>query len=349
MKEKNQNDMLTFGEHIIAPGERKSIELPVTDLYTHTTLTMPIQVIRGKRPGPILFVSAAIHGDEINGIEIVRRVLDYKGMEKLRGTLIAVPIVNVQGFLAQTRYTPDRRDLNRSFPGNRKGSVAGRLAHLFVEEIVSKSDCGIDLHTAAIHRDNLPQIRAKLDNPETQALAEAFGAAVIMNANLRDGSLRHYAAENGIPMLLFEAGEALRFDESCIRIGMRGVLNVMRQLGMLPKKKSKKQISSVIAHSSHWVRAQSSGILRAKAELGTHVKKGQFLGTISDPFGMQEETISSPYRGIIIGCTNLPLLHEGDAVFHIAHFDDEHEAIESIEALHNETAEWEDPMWAEVN
>lgn len=348
MKEKNQNDTLTFGEYVIAAGERKSIELPVTDLYTHTTLTMPIQVIRGKRQGPTLFVSAAIHGDEINGIEIVRRVLDYKGLDKLRGTLIAVPIVNVQGFLAQTRYTPDRRDLNRSFPGNRKGSVAGRLAHLFVEEIVSKSDCGIDLHTAAIHRDNLPQIRAKLDDPETKALAEAFGAAVTMNANLRDGSLRHYAAEHGIPMLLYEAGEALRFDESCIRIGMRGVLNVMRQLGMLPKKKNKKQSSSEIAHSSHWVRAERSGILRAKAALGTHVKKGQFLGTISDPFGMQEETISSPYRGIIIGCTNLPLLHEGDAVFHIAHFEDEDEVIENIEALHNETAEWDDPMWAEV-
>jgi len=240
-----QHDLLTLGEHVIAPGERRTIELPVTDLYTHTSLKMPVQVVRGKKPGPTLFLSAAIHGDEINGVEIVRRVLDYKGLGSIRGTLIAVPIVNV--------------------------SVASRLAHLFVNEIVLKSDCGIDLHTAALHRDNLPQIRAQLQNPETARLAQAFDAPVVLNTNLRDGSLRHYADEQGIPILLYEAGEALRFDESSIRIGARGVLNVMRELGMLRPSRKKNLSKSVTANSSHWIRADRSGILRATVGLGCSI------------------------------------------------------------------------------
>jgi len=338
------HDLLSLGEHVIAPGERRTIELPVTDLYTHTSLKMPVQVVRGKKPGPTLFLSAAIHGDEINGVEIVRRVLDYKGLDNIRGTLIAVPIVNVQGFLAQSRYTPDRRDLNRCFPGNSHGSVASRLAHLFVQEIVLKSDCGIDLHTAAIHRDNLPQIRAQLQNPETARLAQAFDAPVVLNTNLRDGSLRHYADEQGIPILLYEAGEALRFDESSIHIGARGVLNVMRELGMLRPSRKKSASKSVTANSSHWIRAQRSGILRARVGLGSSISKGQMLGTISDPFGIQEQTITAEYPGILIGRTHLPLANEADAVFHIARFEDSDEPLESMETLHAETTEWGLPI-----
>ena len=338
------HDVLTLGEHAIALGERRTIELPVTDLYTHTSLKMPVQVVRGKKPGPTLFLSAAIHGDEINGVEIVRRVLDYKGLDGIRGTLIAVPIVNVQGFLAQSRYTPDRRDLNRCFPGNSHGSVASRLAHLFVNEIVLKSDCGIDLHTAAIHRDNLPQIRAQLHNPETARLAQAFDAPVVLNTNLRDGSLRHYADEQGIPILLYEAGEALRFEESSIRIGARGILNVMRELGMLRPSRKKSTSRSVTANSSYWVRADRSGILRAVVGLGSSISKGQTLGTISDPFGIQEQTITAEHPGILIGRTNLPLANEGDAVFHIARFEENDEPLESIENLHMESTEWGMPV-----
>lgn len=343
MNAKNQ-DQLTLGDYVINLGERMTIELPVTDLYTHTTLKMPVQVVRGNKPGPTLFISAAIHGDEINGVEIVRRVLEYKGLEKLRGTLIAVPIVNVQGFLAHSRYTPDRRDLNRSFPGSSTGSVASRLANLFVNEIVLNSDCGIDLHTAAIHRDNLPQIRAHLDSPETERLAKAFGAPVIMNSNLRDGSLRYFAAEEGIPMLLYEAGEALRFDESSIRVGARGVLNVMRELKMLRPSRAKHPPSTVRANSSHWMRADRSGILRATVGLGTYVGEGQELGRISDPFGIQEQIVRAKCAGVLIGRTNLPLVNEGDAVFHIARVGDELEAIESIESIQRETTEWELPL-----
>ena len=344
MNAKNQGQ-LTLGDHVIGLGERKTIELPVTDLYTYTSLKMPVQVVRGKKPGPTLFISAAIHGDEINGVEIVRRVLDYKGLEKLRGTLIAVPIVNVQGFLAHSRYTPDRRDLNRSFPGSSTGSVASRLANLFVNEIVVNSDCGIDLHTAAIHRDNLPQIRAQLSNPETERLAKAFGAPVMMNANLRDGSLRHFADEEGIPMLLYEAGEALRFDESSIRVGARGILNVMRELKMLRPSRAKKPPNSVKASSSSWIRADRSGILRATVGLGAYIEEGQELGRISDPFGIHEQVIIASFSGILIGRTNLPLVNEGDAIFHIARVGDENEAIESVESIQlDATTEWEIPV-----
>lgn len=342
MNAKNQGQ-LTLGEYVIELGERKTIELPVTDLYTHTSLKMPVQVVRGKKPGPTLFVSAAIHGDEINGVEIVRRVLGYKGLEKLRGTLIAVPIVNVQGFLAHSRYTPDRRDLNRSFPGSSTGSVAGRLANLFVNEIVMNSDCGIDLHTAAIHRDNLPQIRALLSNPETDRLAQAFGAPVVMNSSLRDGSLRHFADEEGIPMLLYEAGEALRFDEPSIQIGTRGVLNVMRELKMLRPSRAKHPPNTVNANSSHWVRAERSGILRATVGLGTYIEQGQEMGRISDPFGTQEQIITAKYTGILIGRTNLPLVNEGDAVFHIARVGEEYDATENMESMQFDTTEWEMP------
>ena len=342
------HDLLALGEYVISPGERRTIELPVTDLYTHTSLKMPVQVVRGKKPGPTLFLSAAIHGDEINGVEIVRRVLDYKGLDTIRGTLIAVPIVNVQGFLAQSRYTPDRRDLNRCFPGNSHGSVASRLANLFVNEIVLKSDCGIDLHTAAIHRDNLPQIRAQLNNPETAHLAHAFDAPVILNTNLRDGSLRHFADEHGIPILLYEAGEALRFEESSIRIGARGVLNVMRELGMLRPSRKKSISKSATANSSHWIRAERSGILRAMVGLGNSIAVGQTLGKISDPFGIEEQIITAEYPGILIGRTNLPLVNEGDAVFHVARFEENDEPLESLGTLHTESTEWGLPVTSPI-
>ena len=226
------NRSITIGDSTIKPGERVNVNLPVADLYTSTSLHMPVQVICGRKDGPVLFVSAAVHGDELNGVEVVRRLLKLRAMRSLRGTLLAVPIVNIHGFLDQSRYLPDRRDLNRSFPGSSKGSIAARLANIFIQEIMSKATYGIDLHTGAINRSNLPQIRANLDDAETLDLAMAFGAPVVINSNIRDGSLRACASERGMPVLIYEAGEALRFDETCIRAGMRGVLNVMRHIGM---------------------------------------------------------------------------------------------------------------------
>ncbi|MDO6512590.1 succinylglutamate desuccinylase/aspartoacylase family protein [Neptuniibacter sp. 2_MG-2023] len=321
----------------VAPGTRTTIELPAGRLYTHTPMTIPVHVINGKRDGPRLFLSAAIHGDEINGVEIIRRVLTLPALKRIKGTLIAVPIVNVHGLLSHSRYLPDRRDLNRSFPGSEKGSLAARIAHLFMEEIVCQSTHGIDLHTGAVHRTNLPQIRANLDDEETDKLARAFNVPVIISSNLRDGSLREAAAEHGIPMLLYEAGEALRFDEMAIRAGVKGIVNVMRSLGMLPPSRGtrKSYKEPVVARSSSWVRASESGILRALIPLGGRVSKGTLLGVVSDPFGEKEAQITSPYSGIVIGKTNLPLVNEGDALYHIARFGD----IEEIEAKVDEFQE----------
>jgi len=327
------NSPITINGTTVNPGTRTTIDLPVGKLYTHTPVNMPVHVAVGKRNGPRLFISAAIHGDEINGVEIIRRLLNISGLKRLRGTLVAVPIVNVHGLINQTRYLPDRRDLNRSFPGSEKGSLAARLAHLFMKEIVANCSYGIDLHTAAIHRNNLPQIRANISDAETERLARAFGAPVIIDANLRDGSLREAAAEHGIPMLLYEAGEALRFDEVSIRAGVKGIIHVMRTLDMLPppRTKPKKVFEPVVARSSVWVRAAESGILRAMAPLGMRVKKDTLLGMISDPFGEKERQIVAGYNGIIIGRTNLPLVNEGDALFHIARFERAQQAADKVE------------------
>ncbi len=318
-----KNVAIKIGETEVKPGSRASIMLPVADLYTGTSLSMPVRVVCGRRKGPTLVVSAAIHGDELNGVEIIRRLLKRKSLGSIRGTLIAVPIVNVHGFLDQSRYLPDRRDLNRSFPGSTKGSIASRTANTFVKQIVSKADVGIDLHTGAINRSNLPQIRAKLDDERTKELATAFGVPVVVDSNIRDGSLRDCAAGLGVPMLVYEAGEALRFDEISIRAGVLGVVRIMRHLGMLPpaKKTSKTKLPNpVIAASTSWVRAPDSGVVSRKVKLGSSVREGQRLAIVSDPLGDKECEVIAPFDGIVIGRTNLPLALEGEALFNIAAF-----------------------------
>jgi predicted deacylase len=333
------NKSITIGETVVKPGERASISLPVADLYTGASLSMPVKVICGRREGPVLFVSAAIHGDELNGVEIIRRLLKRKTLQSLRGTLVAVPIVNVHGFLDLSRYLPDRRDLNRSFPGSAKGSIAARMANMFITQIVSKADFGIDLHTGALNRSNLPQIRANLDNEVTRELAKAFGAAVVLDSKIRDGSLRACAADRGFPMLIYEAGEALRFDEIAIRAGLRGVLQVMRHLGMLPPSSKTIAMNPVIASSTSWVRAPASGIVNSKVALGTRVSKGQRLAIIGDPLGEAETHVVAPFDGIVIGRNNLPLSHEGDALFNVAAFESISRAEDKVEqfvATHTE-------------
>ena len=307
----------------INPGERKRIIIETAPLYDFTTTGIPVEVIRGKEDGPVLFISAALHGDEINGVDIVKRLLKHKRIKKIKGTLIAVPIVNVFGFNTKSRYLPDRRDLNRSFPGTENGSLASQVAYTFMQEIVSKATHGIDLHTGAIHRSNLPQIRGCFDDPETKRLAEAFGVPVMINSDLRDGSLREAARARKIPMLLFEGGEALRFSEAVSRTGLKGILSVMEAIEMLPCDGGVCAVSETFhAQGSHWLRAPDSGILQVKKRLGNRVKKGQILGIISDPFGRHRFEIRAKLSGIIIGMSMIPLLNKGDAVFHVATFED---------------------------
>jgi len=329
-----KNEPITIYKNQIQPGERKVISLPMPELYDCTPLTMPVHVIHGKNKGPTLCITAAIHGDEVNGIEVIRRLLKKTILKRIRGTLIAIPIVNVHGFLYQDRYLMDRRDLNRSFPGSQKGSLAARLAHLLTKEIVSKSTHIIDMHAGSLHRTNLPQIRSNLQVPGVDELAHAFNVPVILDAPLRDGSMRQYASERQIPCLLYEAGESLRFDELSIRIGVKGVLGVMHALEMIKLKKPPAQrFKPETAHASYWVRASHSGILRLHKALGKHVKKGELLASIGNPTTTEEFKLVSPIAGIIIGISNLPMVHEGAALFHIACFEKLHLVAEQVEYL----------------
>lgn len=332
--------VLTIQGQDIDPGSRATLELPLAQLYTHTPMNLPVHVVRGRRDGPRLFVCAAIHGDELNGVEIIRRLLKRPILNRLRGTLIAIPIVNVYGVIHHSRYLPDRRDLNRSFPGSERGSLAGRLAHLFMTEVVANCTHGIDLHTGAVYRDNLPQIRADLKDADTARLAKAFGVPVMIDAELREGSLREAAVAQGARVLVYEGGEALRFDEFSIRAGVRGVVNTMRELGMLglrPRKRAPEE--PFMATTSAWLRAPGSGILRSTTRLGSRIKKNELLGVVADPFGETEAEVRAPHGGIVIGRTNIPLVHEGEALFHIARFEDLKEVEQRLESFQNEQGE----------
>ena len=311
--------IFSLGGVEIPKGVNITINLELPKLY-NTPTQLPVRVIRGKRSGPVVFVSAAIHGDELNGIEIIRRFRKLNILKKLKGTLILVPIVNVYGIMTLSRYLPDRRDLNRSFPGSSKGSLAGRVAKIFFDEIVKKCDLGIDLHTAAIHKSNLPQVRTNTDNDYTFKLAKAFGAPVVLHSELRDGSLRAVAQEAGVPILLYEAGEALRFDETSIRIGVQGLVNVLRENEMLPTVVRKTKKIPLITRSSKWIRSSESGMLRTIKALGDTVETNEVIAFIDEPLGDETFQITSPFDGVIIGKSEIPLVQEGDAVFHIAQF-----------------------------
>ncbi|MEM7074337.1 MAG: succinylglutamate desuccinylase/aspartoacylase family protein [Pseudomonadota bacterium] len=308
-----------IGDQTVAAGERRSIEVPVSTLSDHTPVTLSVHVVHGRRPGRVLFVSAAIHGDEIIGVEIVRRLMRAAPVSRLAGTLLVVPIVNAFGFHNHSRYLPDRRDLNRSFPGGESGSMASRLAHIFMNEVVQRSDVGIDLHSAAVHRTNLPQIRLTPGNDRLRELGEAFGAPVMMTSNLRDGSLRMAAEEIGVDVLLYEGGEALRYDELAARSGVSGVLRVMHKLGMIGSKgvpKARRQ--PVLASASQWFRAPAGGLFRGFVAIGDAVEPGSVLGVVTDPLGETDNEIMCDLEGIVIGRSNMPAVYEGEALFHVA-------------------------------
>ena len=340
----------------VRPGERTRIDIPLPNLYTQTPVSMPMHVVHGRRPGPRLFVTAALHGDEINGVEIIRRLLQHHALDHLHGTLLAVPVVNVYGYIRQSRYLPDRRDLNRSFPGSDRGSLTARLAAILLNEVVTGSTHGVDLHTAALHRENLPQIRAALDSCESMpALARAFGTPVILDAELRPGSLRSAAAERDIPVLVYEAGEALRFDEFAVRAGLRGLLGVLRHLGMIRGKiggQARRRAASrvpVVARSTLWVRASQSGVLLSTTPLGAHVNAGDTLGILVDPLRSVDEPVIAPVGGIVIGRTNLPLVTEGEALYHLARFGEPEAAAALVQQYRDEldpdeTEDTEDPV-----
>jgi uncharacterized protein len=308
-----------FGGRKILASTRQTVELEVSTLANSTRMNLPVHVVHGAKPGPVFFLSGVVHGDEIQGVEIIRRILAAPDLKDIAGTLLAVPIVNSFGFLNHSRYMPDRRDLNRSFPGSDQGSLASLLADLFFCEVVKRAQFGIDFHTAALHRSNLPQIRIAPDDKELLALADAFAPPVVLTSKLRDGSLRKSAKAEGIKVLLYEGGEALRFDESAIDAAVKGTLRVLKAIGMI------NSAPAVLPHSvitrssaSNWLRAPEGGILHSARRIGDRVAINEPVGVISDPLGSSQVAVVSDDDGIIIGRTNLPIVNRGDALFHIA-------------------------------
>jgi hypothetical protein len=311
--------------HTLPNGTAKKIEISVSRLPSQTMVSIPVSVIHGKYPGKCIALTAAVHGDELNGIEIIHRIVSQINPKKLHGTILAVPIVNVFGVLLGSRYLPDRRDLNRSFPGSRKGPLAARLANILLTEIISRCTYAIDFHTAALGRNNLPQIRANLDDRKTCSVAKAFGARALLHSKTRDGSLRQAAVDQGCKMLLFEAGAPNRFNESSIAEGTAGVLRVMNYLEMISMRAPKGSIP-IQSRESKWVRANRSGIFRPSVKLGSFVNTKDIIGTVADYFGEEVGTLKAPVSGVVIGVSTNPIVTRGDALVHIAIPEKKHSA-----------------------
>jgi hypothetical protein len=311
------NEPITVGQVTVRPGRKVQIELPFAKVVTGATESLPVKVINGRSAGPNIWLSAAIHGDELNGIQIIRRVIKDLDAKNLRGAVIAVPIVNPLGFIIQSRNLPDRRDLNRSFPGSARGSTASRLAHLFMEQVVNQCTVGIDLHTATNHRINHPQIRADLDDRATLELARAFGAPFSIHARLRDGSLRQAATEREKRVLLYEAGQAHRFDDNAIETGVIGVMRVLRALGLIDARLPRNRPTRLIRRT-RWVRARRGGIVDIQVGLGDRVVRGQPVASISDAFGMRPTQVKAHETGWVIARSLRPLVNSGDSLIHIA-------------------------------
>ncbi|MGH9138684.1 MAG: succinylglutamate desuccinylase/aspartoacylase family protein [Acidimicrobiales bacterium] len=313
-----RNSPFTLAGVTVAPGRRRNVELPVAALPTDTSLSMSVAVLCGLRPGPTVWLSGAVHGDELNGIEIIRQLLRLLHPKELAGTLLAVPIVNVFGFLNESRYLPDHRDLNRSFPGSARGSLTAQLANHFVTEIVLRSQYGIDFHTGSDHRVNVPQLRVDLLLPEVERMAKAFAAPVTVHASYRDGSLRTYCSTRGIPLLVYEGGEAHRFDADAVRVGTDGTLRVLAELDMWHGDVPPPRGSTVLVEHSHWERARRSGIVRIDVEPGQRVEQGAVLGVIANALGERPTPVRASTPGIVLGVSRHPMVAQGDALVHIA-------------------------------
>lgn len=305
--------------HTLAPGSRTEMELRPAKLPSGGWMAIPVVALHGSRPGPTVWLSAAIHGDEVCGVEIIRQVLAPLRPKNMAGTVLAVPVVNVPGFANGDRYMPDRRDLNRSFPGSKRGSLASRFAFAFMNEIVQHCDVGIDLHTGSDHRRNVPQIRADLSDERTAELTKVFAAPYSLHSRLRDGSLREAAVRSGSAALLYEAGEAWRFDRDAIDVGVRGVRRVLSHMGITDRSAVSETVDgTIILGPSSWVRSPQSGLARLDVDLGEHVVERQSIGVVADAIGTTQRAIRAARTGVVVGRNESPVVHRGDALVHIA-------------------------------
>ena len=298
-------------------GQTLDTHLPLTQTPGGANLTIPVRIMRGPALGPALFVMGAIHGDEINGAGVVREIILDDDFQLTAGTLVLAPVINAFGFERHSRYLPDRRDLNRHFPGSANGSPASRLAHAVFSEIVSKCDYGIDLHTAAVRRTNFPNVRADLSRPGLEAFAWAFGCELVVNGKGPKGALRGTACEAGCPTIILEAGEVWKIEPRVVEVGVRGVRNVLIHLGMMEGELSRPAYQARI-DKTKWLRAENGGILQFHVAPGDLVEADQPLATNSNLLGKERNVLCSPFDGVILGMTTIPTVTPGDPVCHIA-------------------------------
>lgn len=305
------------GQHIDR-GEKVLTKLVISKLPSGTVIDIPVYVFRSVHDGPVVLLMAGMHGDEVNGTEIVRRMLSKKMLYPLKGTIIAVPVLNIYGFLNFSREVPDGKDVNRSFPGNRDGSLASRVAYRFMKDVMPYVDYGIDFHTGGASRSNYPQLRCVLNDHRNEELAKAFAAPFTLNAPYRQGSLRKEASKLGKSILVYETGESLRFDEAGINLGIEGTMRVLHHLGMMANHKEA-EAPTVVCTKDTWLRAKNAGLWRCFVALGDYVKKGQPIGSITDPYGEMEVRLNAPASGYVIGLNNMPVVNQGDALLHISY------------------------------
>ncbi len=301
----------------INPGETKKIEVNIAQLPSHSPIDLNITVSRSKADGPTLLLSGGLHGDEINGIEIVRRIIDQNLHVPLIGTVICIPIINIYGFIHFSRYVPDGKDVNRSFPGSKTGSLASRVAHFMTKEILPKIDYGVDFHTGGADRTNFPQTRAMMNDAKNVELANAFQAPFSMHSAYRPKSMRKIAAKLKKNILVYEGGESSRFDEYAIQEGIDGTIRLMNFLGMRNDATVPIGQPTISIEKSSWVRAKVSGLFQKMVESGDKVSKNQILGHLTDPFGDFTTPIKSPKNAYVLAINNNPILHQGDAILHL--------------------------------
>ena len=308
-------DVIIAGQKI-EPGEFKEININIARLPSHTVIDTPIYVSRSEEDGPTLALIAGMHGDEINGMEVVRRIIDTGHHRVDRGTVVCMPIINVYGFLNYSRDVPDGKDVNRSFPGTRSGSLASRVAYHLMNDVIPFIDYGIDFHTGGAMRTNYPQVRAVLREPQNVELAHAFAAPFTIDAPFRPNSLRREAAKFGKNIIVYEGGESLRFDEHAIEQGVAGTLRLMKHLNMIDDAPQPTEENKII-WSTSWVRARNAGLFQQNVKAGQLVHKGDAVGTITDPFGEFKEHVKANETGYVIGLNNSPVINAGDALMHL--------------------------------
>lgn len=316
----DRNNVLEILGEKVLPGKGATVNFNMARLYTTTSVEVPVIIERSKKPGPVVLLTAGIHGDEINGVEIVRQIIS-KGINKPRiGTIICIPIVNIFGFLNMSREFPDGRDLNRVFPGTKNGSLASRFAYQFVKKILPIADFCLDFHTGGAARFNAPQIRVKKGDEESIKYAKIFNAPFTIHSKTITKSFRETCAKQGIPVLLFEGGKSLDSNKEIAQHGVEGAMRILSHLDMLATKFEYPDVrkETVLIESSTWLRARYSGLLHVKIPCGTHVEKGEYIATITDPYGKFRHKIKASNAGYVINVNESPIVYQGDAIFHIS-------------------------------